>query len=68
MTHVRSDSIIRTDAKIFIVSMLILYLELALIRWIGTEVRIFAYLGNLILIACFLALVLDVFGPHGPWC
>jgi hypothetical protein len=24
-----------------------------LIRWIGTEVRIFAYLGNLILIACF---------------
>jgi spermidine synthase len=53
MAHVRSDSILRTDAKIFIVSMLILYLELALIRWIGTEVRIFAYLGNLILIACF---------------
>ncbi|HUJ11026.1 MAG TPA: hypothetical protein VL171_13460 [Verrucomicrobiae bacterium] len=24
-----------------------------LIRWIGTEVRIFAYLGNLLLIACF---------------
>src|SRR5262249_59869602 len=27
-----------------------------LIRWIGTEVRIFAYLQNSILIACFLGL------------
>ena len=37
----------------FLVSVLILYLELVLIRWIGTEIRVFAYLGNLILVVCF---------------
>jgi SAM-dependent methyltransferase len=47
------DSVRKCDAKIFVVSTLTLYLELLLIRWIGTEARIFAYLGNLILIACF---------------
>ena len=41
------------DADIFLVSVLILYLELVLIRWIGTEIRIFAYLGNLVLVVCF---------------
>ena len=31
-----------------------LFAELALIRWLGCEVRIFAYFKNLVLIACFL--------------
>lgn len=31
-----------------------LYLELLLIRWISSEIRIFAYFKNLVLIACFL--------------
>src|SRR5439155_20713681 len=31
-----------------------LYIEMMLIRWIGTEVRIFAFFQNLALIACFL--------------
>ncbi len=39
--------------EIFFISVLILFLELALIRWIGTEIRIFAFLGNLTLIMCF---------------
>ena len=39
---------------IFVVSFGTLYVELAMIRWIGTEVRIFAYFQNLALIACFL--------------
>lgn len=39
---------------LFIVSFCSLYLELMLIRWIGTEIRIFAYFQNLTLIACFL--------------
>jgi SAM-dependent methyltransferase len=43
----------RRDSEIFFVSVLILYLELVLIRWIGTEIRVFAYLGNLILVVCF---------------
>jgi len=43
----------KNGAEIFVVSVLILFLELVLIRWIGTEVRLFAYLGNLILVMCF---------------
>lgn len=35
-------------------SMLGLYLELLLIRWISSEIRIFAYFKNFVLIACFL--------------
>jgi spermidine synthase len=41
---------------LFLVSVLGLFLELLLIRWIGTEVRIFAYLQNTVLVVCFLGL------------
>jgi spermidine synthase len=46
---------------IFLVSVLGLFLEMLFIRWIGTEVRIFAYLQNTILVACFLGLGLGCF-------
>src|SRR4029077_10714896 len=39
---------------LFLVSFASLYLEVLLIRWIGTELRVFAYFQNLALIACFL--------------
>ena len=39
---------------LFLVSFVSLYLEILLIRWIGTEIRLFAYFQNLALIACFL--------------
>lgn len=39
---------------LFLVSFAALYLEIMLIRWIGTEVRVFAYFQNLALISCFL--------------
>jgi spermidine synthase len=35
-------------------SILSLFLELLLIRWISSEIRIFAYFKNFVLIACFL--------------
>ncbi len=35
-------------------SILGLYLELLLIRWISSEIRIFAYFKNFVLVACFL--------------
>jgi len=41
-------------ALIFLASVLGLFLELALIRWVSSEVRIFAYAKNLVLVACFL--------------
>jgi spermidine synthase len=46
---------------IFLISILSLFLELLFIRWIGTEIRIFAYLQNTILVACFLGLGLGMF-------
>jgi hypothetical protein len=51
---------------IFLISMLGLFLEMSLIRWIGTEIRIFAYLQNTILIMCFLGLGLGCFTCHKP--
>src|SRR5205814_9788475 len=35
-------------------SLLSLFLELLMIRWISSEIRIFAYFKNFVLIACFL--------------
>jgi len=40
--------------SLFLVSFAALYIEIMMVRWIGTEVRIFAYFQNLALIACFL--------------
>jgi len=37
-----------------LISLVSLYLELLLIRWVSSEIRIFAYFKSLVLIACFL--------------
>ncbi len=50
---------------IFAISLLVLFLELTLIRWIATEVRIFAYLQNTILVVCFLGLGMGAFTSRG---
>jgi len=42
--------------ELLVLSFLSLFLELLLIRWIGVEIRIFAYFRNLTLISCFLGL------------
>ncbi len=51
---------------IFLVSILGLFLEMLLIRWISTEIRIFAYLQNTILVVCFLGLGLGFFTCRQP--
>ncbi|RPJ29116.1 MAG: hypothetical protein EHM33_02165 [Chloroflexi bacterium] len=51
---------------IFLISILGLFLETLFIRWIGTEIRIFAYLQNTILVACFLGLGLGMFTSAQP--
>ena len=51
---------------IFLVSVLGLFLEMMLIRWISTEVRIFAYLQNTVLIVCFLGLGMGCFVTGRP--
>ncbi|MFQ5530313.1 MAG: hypothetical protein ACE5FP_08190, partial [Gemmatimonadota bacterium] len=56
----------RRDLAVFWVSVLGLYLELLLIRWIGTEIRIFAYLQNTVLVVCFLGLGVGLFTSRRP--
>jgi len=50
--------------RLLLVSSAALYLEIVLIRWIGTEVRIFAFFQNLSLIACFLGFGLGCFNTR----
>jgi len=52
-------------ARITLLSALILFLEMLLIRWIGTEVRIFAYLQNGVLVAAFLGLGMGARNARG---
>ncbi|MCX5714659.1 MAG: hypothetical protein NT033_07645 [Candidatus Omnitrophica bacterium] len=44
------------NIRIFLLSLWMLFLELFLIRWISTEIRIFAYVSNLALLACFIGI------------
>jgi hypothetical protein len=37
-----------------LISFLSLFLEMLLIRWVSSEIRVFAYLKNFVLMACFL--------------
>jgi spermidine synthase len=43
-----------SNGGLFLASALVLFLELLMIRWISSEVRIFAYLKNYMLVSCFL--------------
>jgi spermidine synthase len=51
---------------IFLISILGLFLETLFIRWVGTEIRIFAYLQNTILVVCFLGIGLGAFTASRP--
>ncbi|HLC06440.1 MAG TPA: methyltransferase domain-containing protein [Anaerolineales bacterium] len=50
-----------SDGRFILAGFTSLFLELLLIRWISSELRIFAYLKNFVLIACFLGFG---FGAH----
>lgn len=45
--------------RLFLISALALYTEVVLIRWMAAEIRMFAYLKNFTLLACFLGLGLE---------
>ncbi len=47
-------------SKLFLASLLALYFEVLIIRYLSTEVRVFAYLKNLALIASFLGIGLGM--------
>ncbi len=52
---------------LFLISAIGLFLELLLIRWIGTEIRIFAYLQNTVLVVCFLGLGMGCWDCRKPF-
>ena len=52
--EVPEGSLPNTYWRLLIVSVLGLFLELLMIRWISSEITIFAYFKNFVLIACFL--------------
>ncbi len=52
------------NLRILILSVWMLFLELFLIRWISTEIRIFAYVSNLVLLACFIGMGAGCFFSH----
>ncbi len=60
----RTFSAIKPWFPLLLVSTLSLYLELAVIRWIAGEVRVFSYFKNLTLLAAFLGLAIG-FGVVG---
>src|SRR6059058_6588544 len=51
---------------LFLISVLALFMELLLIRWIGTEINIFAYLQNTILVVCFMGLGMGCLSSKQP--
>ncbi len=52
---------------LFLISVIGLFLELLLIRWISTEIRIFAYLQNTVLVVCFLGLGMGCWNSRRPF-
>ena len=56
----------RSLVNLALVSILTLFLELLLIRWISTEIRLFAYLQNIVLVVCFLGLGVGFFSSRRP--
>jgi hypothetical protein len=54
----RTKSFMQHWFPVFLISALSLYLELAVIRWVAGEVRVFSYFKNLTLLAAFLGLAI----------
>src|SRR5262245_35874928 len=65
--HVAAPSVARMTGFVFLISALGLFLELLLIRWVSTEIRIFAYLQNAVLVVCFLGLGMGCWNCRKPF-
>ncbi len=61
-----SETFRRSSWQLFLVSVLGLFLELLMIRWISSELTIFAYFKNFVLIACFLGFGLGAYLCRQP--
>ncbi|HEX6885120.1 MAG TPA: hypothetical protein VF530_17230 [Planctomycetota bacterium] len=60
----------RAAVEVFLVSFVVLFQELALIRWLPSQVRVLAYFPNVVLMSAFLGLgvgCLRARRPLAPW-
>jgi hypothetical protein len=62
----RRESSIQNALMLFLASFLALYFELVIIRYLSTEIRIFAYLKNLALVASFFGIGLGMILGRSP--
>jgi spermidine synthase len=63
---VRSDeSVLRPYATLFLASFAVLFIEILLIRYVSSQIRIFAFFKNIPLIASFLGLGLGLWRGNG---
>jgi spermidine synthase len=53
-------------SRLALVSLLSLFLEMLMIRWVSSEIRVFAYFKNLVLVACFLGFGLGCYLCRRP--
>lgn len=65
LNKVRSMGKRKTLLQLFVVSLVSLYFELLIIRWLSSEIRIFAYFKNIPLMACLFGLGLGMALPTG---
>ena len=54
-------------ARVFLASFLVLFLEVALIRWMPAYIRLLAYFSNFILLACFLGIGVGALLASSRW-
>jgi hypothetical protein len=59
-------SLARNTLMLFLASFLALYFELVVIRYLSTEIRVFAYLKNLALVASFFGIGLGMILGESP--
>jgi hypothetical protein len=67
MTWATPERRTRLSWELFLVSFLALFAELAVIRWLASEIRVFAYFKNLALLAGFLGLGLGCARWRSRW-
>lgn len=58
----------RPALDLFLISLLSLFAEVLMIRWLGTEVRVLSYFKNVVLLSCFLGLGLGFRLSSRPAC
>ena len=65
-THTTTGSTKRAGLELFLISMLILFLELAAIRWFPAHVLYLTFFTNVVLLACFLGMSVGCLAANHP--